>query len=481
MSAVTQAQVRNPLAALHDLGKAARRAEHVSELEFMAVNDSRALVPYRQAALWQGRSGVRALSGVVKLEAHVPYVQWLNRVLVLAAARSPHEPWRLTASDLPADLAAEWAQWLPAHALWLPLPPLKPLQAAALGSKQQQQPDLTAGDAAGNGLEGWLLVRDLPWTDAQQALLGEWVDMWHHARHGLQASRPRWQLWSPFDSARGGNADAVPRPWWRRRATHWMLAVLMVACLPVRLSVLVPGELVPAKPAVLRSPMDGVIDVFYVQPNQVVKKDQPVFGFDELLIQSKREVTRQALGTAEAEYRQTAQQALTDPKSKAQLAMLIGRIEEKRTELDYVNDQLKRAQVLAPQDGIALFDDPSEWIGRPVTVGDRILRLAALDDVEVEAWVPLADAIALDDDARVSLYLSASPLAPVDASLRYLAHEAVERPDLSYAYRLRARLSEPTEHRIGQKGTAKLYGRWVPLVYWVLRRPLASLRAYVGW
>ncbi|MGZ7234485.1 hypothetical protein ACXWOU_09525, partial [Streptococcus pyogenes] len=85
--------------------------------------------------------------------------------------------------------------------------------------------------------------------------------------------------------------------------------------------------------------------------------------------------------TAEAEYRQTAQQALTDPRAKAQLAVLTGRIEEKRTEVVYGSEQLARARVLAPRDGIALFDDPSEWIGRPVAIGERIMRIAAPGDV----------------------------------------------------------------------------------------------------
>lgn len=52
----------------------------------------------------------------------------------------------------------------------------------------------------------------------------------------------------------------------------------LVLCLPVRLTVLAPGELVPARPAVIRAPLEGVIDTFHVQPNQAVKKDQPLFG-----------------------------------------------------------------------------------------------------------------------------------------------------------------------------------------------------------
>ena len=72
-------------------------------------------------------------------------------------------------------------------------------------------------------------------------------------------------------------------------------------------------------------------------------------------------------------------------------------------------------------------------------------------------------------------------MSPVSATLRYMAHEAVQRPDDSYAYRVRATLEGKTSHRVGLKGTTKLHGGWVPLSYWVLRRPVATLRAYLGW
>ena len=109
------------------------------------------------------------------------------------------------------------------------------------------------------------------------------------------------------------------------------------------------------------------------------------------------------------------------------------------------------------------------------------MRIAAPDDVEIEAWVNVGDAIPLADGASASLYLNASPLNSVSANVRYMAHEAIQRPDGQYAYRVRARLDSATTHRVGLKGTAKLAGGWVPLVYWVLRRPLATIRQTIGW
>jgi multidrug efflux pump subunit AcrA (membrane-fusion protein) len=269
--------------------------------------------------------------------------------------------------------------------------------------------------------------------------------------------------------------------WWKQRRVQIAGGLLAALLWPVHLTVLAPGELVPAHPLVIRAPLDGVIDVFHVQPNQQVNADQPLFSFDEIVIQSRLDVAMQALATAETDYRQTSQLALSDSKSKTQLALLVGKVEERRSEIDYLQEQLARARVLAPQAGVVLMDDPSEWIGKPVATGERILRLAALDDVEVEAWLPIADAIRLSPGDDVSLYLSASPLSPVSATLRYMAHDAVQRPDGSFAYRVRATLSSPTSHRVGLKGTAKLHGGWVPLSYWVLRRPWATLRATLGW
>ena len=159
----------------------------------------------------------------------------------------------------------------------------------------------------------------------------------------------------------------------------------------------------------------------------------------------------------------------------------MGKVEEKRAEVSYLNEQLQRTRVLAPKAGLVLMDDPAEWIGKPVAVGERVLRIAAEGDLEVEVWVPLSDAIALPTEASVTLYLNASPLSPVSARLRYMAHEAVTRPEGYQAYRARAVLTKATQYRVGLKGTAKLQGERVPFGYWIMRRPFAMLRSYLGY
>lgn len=449
---MTGAPPSTAVANLIDMAHMARHAKDSVELEFMAVNGTHALAPYRQAALWFADRKVCTLSGVVQLEANAPYVHWLERLCSQPLKAGP-----LSAAELPEDIAEEWAEWLPSYGLWLPL---------------------TIGESATHG--GLLLARDIPWMDGEIAVLTEWADIWQHA---YQASMPRAHFGSLKSRLktwwqRERNSDMR---WWRKRSVHIAGAIGLALLFPVRLTVLAPGELVPASPAVIRSPLDGVIERFHVKPNQTVKKGDPLLDFDEAQLSSRYAVAAQSLATAEAEYRQSAQQALTDSKSKGLLATLQGKIEERRAENEFLRGQVERAHVVAPQDGIVLLDDPSEWIGRPVATGERILRVASPQDVEVEAWLAVGDAIPLEAGAPVSLYLSASPLTPVSAQIRYVAYDALQRPDGSYAYRVRAKLDAPTAHRVGLKGTARLSGNWVPLVYWAVRRPLAFIRQTLGW
>lgn len=440
---------------LWNLAKRARLAKSDRELGFALVNDTLALATYRQAALWLQGKGVWVLSGVVQVDANVPYTQWINQVCSFLNAQDKQTYFTFSASDLPSELAIDWPNWWPEHGLWLGSSPSK-INGAAL------------------------FLREDAWHSDDIKNLTEWLDIWWHAFSSLYIERlvrfrglpERLKKWlTPIDGLR----------WWQQRRFQIILAAVIVLLFPVRMTVLAPGELVPANPVVIRAPLDGVIDVFHVQPNQKVVADQILFSFDELVIQSKIEVASQALATAETDYRQTSQLALIDNKSKTQLGLLVGRVEERRSEIEVLQEQLTRARVASPKAGIVLMDDPSEWIGKPVSIGERILRIASLDDIEVEAWIPLADAIHLNPGDPVTLYLSSSPMSPVEARVRYMSHDSVQRADGNFAYRIRAKLDETTQHRVGLKGTAKVHGDWVPLVFWMMRRPIATFRAYLGW
>jgi len=426
------------------LCRRARHAGSVEELIFVMVNETMALAPYRQAILWSPDDGIAAVSAVATVERNAPFALWLDRLLN-RFGKDLTEPRKLDASDAENADAEQWQEWLPAHLLLVPL---------------------TIPDGKVIGLLAF--AREAPWSEAETLFIAEVAEtyalVWAWRRQPGLAG-----LWR-------ARIARIPR--FRLMVA---VALLGIAVIPVRLSVLASGEVVARDPAVIRSPIEGVVEKVFVTPNQPIGNGEPLFELNTTATRGKLDVARKALSTAKAEHEQAAQQAFFDNKAKAQLGILSSRIEERQAELAYLDEVLERSRVKAPRGGIAILDDPAEWIGRPVGVGERVLAIADERDTEIEAWLAPADAIPLAEGAPLTLFLNVDPLHAVHGSLRYVTYESLQRPDGTLAHRLRAAVIAGEEKpRLGLKGTARLDGERVPLAYWLLRRPWTVVRQTLG-
>lgn len=438
-------QPLQPLLTLLQLGRRARAAASLEALGFVAVNETLQLLPYRQAALWTelGLPRIASVSGLPQPDPGAPYIQWLTGVCRQLAAS--FDGGAVDVTMLPPLLQGEWSEWLPAHALWLPL----------------------RHEARLDG--GLLLARDEPWTEAEQALLRELADV--HA-HALAAFRPRQH---GLDRTIGWLRTA-------RARRRLLLAAALLCVLPVRVTALAGAEVVPRDPLLVRAPLDGVIERFDVRPNQAVKAGEPLFSLDTTALRTRFEVARKAVDTAQEEYRQSAQAAVTSDKNRAEIALRQGQLQEKQVELDYTGGQLERVQVKAERDGIAVFADANDWLGKAVTVGERILLVADPAQVELSAQLPAADHIEVAPGDLLTLYPQGAPLVSFEARVLSVAYRAELTPEGFLAYRIKAEfVPGQAPPRIGQLGSARLRGPWAPLAYVVLRRPLVAARQWLGW
>lgn len=447
-SPAAQAQLVG-LATLLQLIKRARNAATAEEFGFLVVNETNSLLRYRQAALWQrdgvAGSRVTAVSGTPVIDRNAPFVAWLERAMTALDGQSDADSARpVGGHDLPGALGEEWAEWLPEHGFWLPL---------------------TGPDGVHGAL---LLARDEPWDEAEGHLLRELADGFAHAWSRFRRGRSR------FSIGALRRAPALAR-------LAAVAVVVLLLLLPVRLSALAPAEVVALEPTVVRAPLEGVVDQFMVKPNEAVKDGQLLLKLDPRTLENKRAVAAKSLEVAEAEYRQAAQQALFDDKSRSQLAVLKGRIDQRRTELGYIQSLLGRINVHASRAGIAVFSDTNGWIGKPVNLGERLLEIADPALVELEIWLGVSDAINVESGAPVEFFLNISPDAPLHATLRQASYEVSLSPAGVLGYRLKARLEAGATPRIGLRGTAKIYGQRVTLFYYLIRRPFAAARQFVGW
>ncbi len=417
------------------------------ELHFALVNDAFALLQYDQAVLatasFTGSAQVTAVSGLAEIDVNAPFAQWFAQ-LALWVATQPGAVIAIAPDQLPSDLAVRGAEWVPAHALAC---------------------KLTGPDGAPAGLL-WF-ARNARFEPAEIAM-AEWLtETAGFAAWGWRARAP-------------AVATRIKQAFAGRRAWYWAIACVVSIAFPVRLSVLAPAEVTPLNPTPITAPADGVVQRVWVEPNQRVKSGDVLVTLDDTVTRNRLLVAKKSLEIALAELQRATGKAFADDQSKSELQILDARAKEKAAEVTYLGELLQRIRIAAPREGIAIFADPLDWLGKPVQTGERIMLLSDPAAVELTLYVPADDAIQLETGAAVRMFLNVSPLSSLEATVTQTSYEAVQTAESTLAYVLKAKLDAATPPRIGLKGTAKIYAGYVPLGYYIMRKPIAWLRRAAG-
>jgi hypothetical protein len=432
---------------LLQLQNQARQAKNSAELAFLMVNETVSLLRYRQAVLCRKKASggpvVEAVSGVDRPNRDAPYIIWVKQ-LFKHLLKKEKQVKAVTGEELPKALQKGWQEWR-TNGLWCPL---------------------VAAD--GEMLGGLWLVRDTPWQEGEKKLLAQLTGVYAHAWQAL-LHRSTWRRH-------------------RRKKGLGRLARFLLLCgaaaslaLPVPLTVLAPAQMVPVEPMIVTSPLKGVVKKFHLTPYQEVAAGQPLFSLDETELRNRNEVADKALAVATAEYQRARQKSLIDKDTSLDITILKARVAQKEAERSAVADELGRVTVLAARPGIALFSDVNDWQGKPVVVGEKVLTLADPGQTEVEIQVPMDNAVNLEQGAQVRIFLNTDPSLKIRALIRQTSYEAVAGSDGILAYRVKATLVEGRDQvRIGQHGTAKIYGRQTRLFYYLFRRPWAAARKTLG-
>lgn len=440
------------ISSLLQLQEEARRAENYVELGYIAVNETHRLIAYQQAILWRygatGTARIEAVSGVSEIERNAPLIRWLTQVVGhIAKLADARQPRTVEMENLPERLHEGWIEWVPGFAYWSPF--------------------VDRDETIQGGL---LLFREKAFDESETSLLERLSSAYAYSAAYMEAVSRKTVFQMLRRIVPGGFSETI-----------LIVSLIGSMFIPIRLSVLAPAEIVPREPTVMNSPVDGVIEKIHVAPNDRVEKGEILFSLDDTSLASRLQVAQKELEVARADYLRTAQQAFSDVQSKAELARLNAVVEEKSAEVDYTAQLLDRILVRADRDGIAIFADANDWIGRPVKVGEKVMVVADPELSELQAWIPVGDAINLEPGAEVKLFLNIEPAKPIPLELYQTSFEAETTPFGDLAFRIKARFTEEGRNpRIGLKGTAKIYGEQVLLGYWLFRKPLAAARQFVG-
>lgn len=441
----------SPWAVLDQLSSKARAADSEHALLFVIANDTFALLPYRSAlvfTLHQGEPMLGCASGLTSVDRRSAFGSWSEQV-VQAMLPQLFERQRLSAEHVPEHLRESWSEYWPETVQVHPL------------------------SGAGGELLGVVVyVTEQPWPEVTVPMLNAL-----HQMHGVCLQNLRAQK-SPFDFIKqlaDGRNLKTRKYLWRALA-----GLLLVLCLPIRQFVIAPAEIIALDAIAVTTPVEGFVAEMVAKPNQPVKNGDVLVRLDDTAIRNRLESARQGLEVSRAEYLAGAHRAFISTDKTAEAGVLKGRINERLAEVAYLEDQLGMLEIRASRDGIAVYGQENDWIGKPVSAGQRIMELADNNKAGVNAWVPVADAINMQSGERIHVLLYADPLSPMTATIEQASYQATKSPDGVAAYRVRATLPPQDKVRLGLRGSAKINGDWVVLGYFIFRRPLGTVRQWLG-
>ena len=419
-----------------------RGADRARAIDFIAVNDTHRVVGYDHALVWRKRSGaITAISGGLIVDRHAPQIVWFGQLArVMLKGEGAAKSRDISASLLPPGLRPGFAKWVNGSALWVPL---------------------TAPHGANEG--GLVLLRAEPFNDSERRILSRLGGAIGHAIAAIEGPRPRFRL--------GLKPIAIAA----------VAAGCALGALPVPVTVLAEAKVAPIDPTIVAAPIDGVIKTILVEPNEPVVAGRSLVEFDPTDLNAQRDVAAKHVAVLSADWQRLEQKSFGDDKARADVSVARSRLAEGQADLAYAIDKLQRADVKASNAGVVMIEDRSQWLGRPVKVGERILSLADPSSVRLEIQVPVEDALVATAGADIEFFLAIAPAKPVRAKLTRMSYEAKLLPNQTSAFLGEAAFDPGTSPpRLGLTGTAKIYGEQVPLAYALLRRPLAHLRRVLG-
>ncbi|MEE9314057.1 MAG: HlyD family efflux transporter periplasmic adaptor subunit [Rhizobiaceae bacterium] len=424
-----------------------RQTQTVRELSFCIANEARKVVPARQIYMLKpvGSKGARlqidVVSNLSSVDKNAPAVRWLENIFTNALGPLGETP---LAFEMPVSQGDEAAVFPFRYGVLVPLLDKRKKLFGVIAFLSEQ-----------------------PFNDGDIAVLGRLQQAIEHAWLAL-APRPLRRVSSVVRKSIG------------------LLVLAAAVCamfIPVPMSSLAPVEVVAQSAQVVAAPLDGVIEVMLVEPNTRVSMGQVLFRFVDTELSSRHAIANRSLNVAQAKLQTARQNAFGSGEGRRDLAVAKAELALAETELSYAVDQLAKTIVRSPVSGLVVFDRKTDWQGRPVAVGERVVEVADPELVEYRIDLPVSDAIVLRKDARVKVFLDSAPLNPREAILRVASYRATISPDEQLVYKTYAVAASKEERpaRIGARGTGQVFGEQVSLGFYLFRRPLSAIRQYTGW
>lgn len=421
------------------------QAEALSKINFILANDTWHLFNQFQSVILTtnqiGKFKVNTISSLIEPNAQSSFSLWIERVAedIAKMEKFNGADYLLLNADDFKDFSKEhWGDYWPHHILAVPFfDSQKECMGLAIFSREQA------------------------FTEEESSLFLSITKTAIHRYFALtQVWKNKWKI--------------------SKKLKQVLLALFLVSLIPTKMSVNAPGEIVALNAKIVASPIEGTIKEFHVGQNEYVEKGAVLFSLDDELLKSKLEIAENAYKAASADLLSSQQKALVNEESKAEIAILEAKVLEKRAEVTQSLKALEYSKIKALESGYFIYSDENDWIGKPIVMGEKIGQIAAKEDLAVKIYLPADNAIEIQKGDEISLSLNISPLTNIKGEIDTISFSPSLSPENVVSYKLRGKIENNDEARIGYRANVKIYGDRYPIIYQILRRPIGYLRLWLG-
>lgn len=420
-------------------------------LGFIIVNDTHQIFKYDRALLWEINEGLPslvAISGQHMLYKEAEFSQKARRLI--SHLKNPGEPQLLTEDSFTSEPHL-WKEIFPKEGTSIYWQPIK--------------------------------VHD-------KLRLCLWFEIWQQSAAKERNLKEELNFFSSnlFPAFGSAWAKFDPSHYWKthfRKKKFWYTVALtlfiLLFAIRIPLRVAAPSEIVPEKPFVITAPLDGIVAEVHVKPGQTVKEGDLLFDYDKRVPLEELKSAMKQVDISQAEVDRAATLGLSDPKSLTELEVYKLKFQKDKVALELAQSQVGKLDVKAPEAGIVMVDDPDEWRGKPVKIGEKVLTLSDPAKTKLKIWVPENDNVIIDPKREINVILNVAPERELHAKLDYISFEShIGEGDVP-AFLAEANWETPPEDiKLGLKGTAILYGERVSLFYFIIRKPWSAFRHFTG-
>ena len=436
------------IARLISLEKKTREAKSKDELNFLVVNETREIIDYTTSFLLlksaTDKFHINAISDIASIDRTAPLVTFVESIINHKTKMNLKEIESIDLEQFSKKIKKQKPKNIPQYILCVPI-----------FSPQR-------------GLQGYLLLaRNKNFNENENELIQHLSRTYGHAYNTFLTN---------FSIKNFLKKNFTGKKRWIT-----ISVIILIFLFPVRMTSTAPVEVVAKNPFLITSPFDGVVKKIIANNNDQTKPGDLLVLLEDIDLSNEFNLAKQSLQVAEKELLRTRQSSFTDNEQKSRLAELVAQVDLKRVELKSAERKLKNSKIYSEKKGVVIVDRKSDWQGRPVAVGEKILTIADPSNIEFLIWLPVKDSIVINQDANTNIFLDINPMSSYKGNIIRSTYEPELSPEEVLSYKLISSFKGNRDTpRIGLRGTAKVYGNRTILFYYLFRKPITFIRQLIG-